>query len=73
VYFSLYILKTNLLTKYHSGDQIKKTEMGRTCGTYGERRGAYSVLVGKLEGRRPLRRPRRKWEDNIKIDLREVG
>ena len=38
----------------------------------GERRGAYSVLVGKPEGRRPLGRPRRRWEDNIKIDLREV-
>jgi hypothetical protein len=39
----------------------------------GERRGAYSALVGKPEGRRSLRRPRRRWEDNIKIDLREVG
>jgi hypothetical protein len=38
----------------------------------GERRGAYSVLVGKPEGRRPLGRPRRRWEDNIKIYLREV-
>jgi hypothetical protein len=39
----------------------------------GERRGAYRALVGKPEGRRPLGRPRRKWEDNIKMDLREVG
>ena len=39
----------------------------------GERRGTYSVLVGKPEARRPLRRPRRRWEDNIKINLREVG
>jgi hypothetical protein len=39
----------------------------------GERRGAYRALVGKPEGRRPLGRPRRRWEDNIKIDLREVG
>jgi hypothetical protein len=39
----------------------------------GERRGAYRVLVGKPEGRRPLERPRRRWEDNIKMDLREVG
>jgi hypothetical protein len=48
--------------------------MGRTCGTYGgeERRGAYRALVGKPEGRRPLGRPRRRWEDNIKMDLREV-
>jgi hypothetical protein len=39
----------------------------------GERRGVYRALVGKPEGRRPLGRPRRRWEDNIKIDLREVG
>jgi hypothetical protein len=39
----------------------------------GERRGAYRALVGKSEGRRPLVRPRRRWEDNIKMDLREVG
>ena len=39
----------------------------------GERRGAYRVLVGKPEGQRPLRRPRHRWEDNIKIDLQEVG
>jgi hypothetical protein len=39
----------------------------------GERRGAYRALVGKTEGRRPLGRPWRRWEDNIKMDLREVG
>jgi hypothetical protein len=39
----------------------------------GERRGAYRALVGKPEGRRPLGRPRRRWEDNTKMDLREVG
>ena len=39
----------------------------------GERRGVYRVLVGKHEGKRPLGRPRRKWEDNIKMDLQEVG
>ena len=38
-----------------------------------ERRGVYSVLVGKPEGKRPLGRPRRRWEDNIKMDLHEVG
>jgi hypothetical protein len=40
--------------------------MGRTCGTYGERIGAYRALVGKPEGRRPLGRPRRRWEDNTR-------
>jgi len=39
----------------------------------GERRGVYMVLVGKPEGKRPLGRPRRRWEDNIKMDLQEVG
>ena len=39
----------------------------------GERRGVYRVLVAKPEGKRPLGRPRRRWEDNIKIDLQEVG
>jgi len=39
----------------------------------GEGRGVYRVLVGKPEGRRPLGRPRRRWEDNIRVDLREVG
>jgi hypothetical protein len=38
----------------------------------GKRRGAYRALVGKPEGRRPLGRPSRRWEDNIKMDLREV-
>jgi hypothetical protein len=33
----------------------------------------YNILVGRLEGRRPLRRPRRRWEENIKMDLREIG
>jgi len=39
----------------------------------GEERGVYRVLVGKLEGRRPLGRPRRRWLDNIRMDLQEVG
>jgi hypothetical protein len=39
----------------------------------GDMRGAYNILVGRPEGRRPLGRPRRIWEDNIKMDLREVG
>jgi hypothetical protein len=39
----------------------------------GEGRGVHRVLVGKPEGKRPLGRPRRKWEDNIKMDLLEVG
>jgi len=47
--------------------------MGGTCSTYGEKRGVYSILVAKRKGKRPLGRPRRRWEDNIKIDLQEAG
>jgi hypothetical protein len=45
-----------------------------TCGTHGveERRGVYRVSVGMPEGKRPLGRPRRRWEDNIKMELREI-
>jgi hypothetical protein len=39
----------------------------------GEKRNACRILVGKAEGNRPLGRPRRRWVDNIKIDLREIG
>ena len=39
----------------------------------GEGRGVYRVLVGKPEGKRPLGRPRRRWEDNIRMDLQKVG
>jgi hypothetical protein len=39
----------------------------------GKGRGVYGVLVGRPEGKRPLGRPRCRWEDNIKMDLREIG
>jgi hypothetical protein len=39
----------------------------------GEGRGVYRVLVGRPEGKRPLGRPRRRWKDNIRLDLREIG
>jgi len=39
----------------------------------GKRRGVYRVLEGKLERKRPLGRPRRRWDDNIKMDLQELG
>jgi len=47
--------------------------MGVACGAYGGGGGVNRVLVGKPEGKRPLGRPRHRWEDNIKMDLREVG
>jgi hypothetical protein len=39
---------------------------------HGEKRSAYRIMVGKLDGKRPLGRPRCRWEDNIKVDLREI-
>jgi hypothetical protein len=42
-------------------------EMGRECSTHGEKRNACRIFVGKPEGKRPLGRPRHRWEDNIKI------
>ena len=51
------------------GDQIKKKEIGRACSTYGERRSGYRVLVGKPGCKRTLGRLRRRWQDNIKMDL----
>jgi len=47
--------------------------MAGACSAYGERRGIYRVSVGKTEGKRPLGRLRRRWKDNIKMDLQEVG
>jgi hypothetical protein len=48
--------------------------MGRACSTNGEEeKNACRILVGKPEGNRPLGRPRRRWEDNIIMDLREIG
>jgi hypothetical protein len=46
--------------------------MGGACSTNGEKRNGYSILVGKPEGKRPLGRPRCRWE-HIKMDLREIG
>jgi len=47
--------------------------MGGERSTYGESSGVYRVLVGKPGGKRPLGRPRRRWEDNIKMDLQEMA
>ena len=53
-------------------DKVEKNEMDKACSTYGERSGVYRILVGKPKGKRPLGRPRRRWEDNIKMDIQEV-
>jgi hypothetical protein len=51
---------------------IKKDEMGRTSSTHVEKRIAYRILVGKSEGKRTLGRPRRRWEDNITMNVKEI-
>jgi hypothetical protein len=55
------------------GNQIEKNEFGGACSAFRERRDVYRVLVGKPEGKRPLARPRSRRENNIKMDLQEVG
>jgi hypothetical protein len=71
-----------MLIHTHTHMQVSKSKSnfvsftcgnGRTCSTYGERRRAYRALVGKPERRRPIGRPTRRWEDNISVDLQEVG
>jgi hypothetical protein len=47
--------------------------MGRACSTKGGKRNAYRMLVGKPEGKGPIGRPTRRWVDNIKMVLREIG
>jgi hypothetical protein len=47
--------------------------MGRECSTHGENRNAYRIFMVEPEGKRPLGRPRRRWKDNIVMDLREIG
>jgi hypothetical protein len=54
------------------GDKIEN-EMDGASSSDGEGTGVYRVLVGKPEGKRQLGRPRRRWEDNIKMDVQEVG
>jgi hypothetical protein len=52
---------------------MMKINLSLETARMGEGRGVYRVLVGRPEGKRPLGRPRRRWEDNIKVDLRETG
>jgi hypothetical protein len=67
------------LNDLYSSPKIVRTKKSRrirwagNVARMGEGRGVYRVLVGKPEGKRPLGRPRRRWEDNITMDLQEVG
>jgi len=56
------------------GNKIENNEMGRSCGMYGVGGGVvYGVLVGEPEGKRQLGKLRHRWQDNMKMDLWEMG
>jgi hypothetical protein len=66
-------IKLSRLPGYVLRENYEMNEMGVACSIKGERRGVYRILVRKSEGKRPLGRPTRRWQDNIKVDLLEVG
>jgi hypothetical protein len=69
-------LNTPFSNYYYSSvedDQVKEDEMSGECSTNGEKRYTYRIFVGKPEGKSPLERRRRRWANNIKMDLREIG
>jgi hypothetical protein len=66
-------LYDSFITNYCAGHKIEKNEMGGACSSDRGGRGVYRVLVGKPKGKRLMGGPKRRWEDNRKIDLQEVG
>ena len=73
IYLFLYVYLFIFLAQYSSVMKSRRMRWAGRVAHMKERRGIYRVLVGKPGGKRPLGRPRPKWEDNIKIELREVG
>jgi hypothetical protein len=68
--------KIHYASDNRKGNVIIKSKRMRWTGhvaRMGEKSNAYRILVGKPEGKRPLGRPRRRWDDNIRMDLREIG
>jgi hypothetical protein len=76
---SLIILHNDELHNLYSSLNIVRVIRSRRmrleghAARIGEGRGVYRVLIGRPKGKRPLRRPRRRWKDNIKMDLRKIG
>jgi hypothetical protein len=58
------------LWRHNYKDNVMDDKLGRACSTNGGKRNPYRILGGKSVGRRPLGRPRHRWVDNIKIDVR---
>jgi hypothetical protein len=63
----------NLYAKYYQGDQIKECEMGLACSTRRRADKCVQNIGWKPKGKRPLGRTRRRWEDNIRLYLRDIG
>jgi hypothetical protein len=61
-----------MFTSYNYNDKVKEDEVSRACSAHAEKSIAYRVLMGKLEGKRLLGRPKHTLEDNIKMNLREI-
>jgi hypothetical protein len=68
----MYLVTTKCSQIKKTGDKIEKNKIGGGNSVCGEERGVYRVLVGKPEGKRLLERPRRRWKDNIKMDLQKM-
>jgi hypothetical protein len=62
-----------LLTQYRAGDKIEKIEMGGACSMFGGRERCVEGFGGETGGKETLGTPRHRWEDNIRMDLQEVG
>jgi hypothetical protein len=68
------VVKTTvLLTIYYLDDQIKKIKMGRACGKCGRQETCIQGRVVEILWKKPLARPRYRWEENVKMGLEEVG
>jgi hypothetical protein len=63
---------TTLFAKYNQNYQVREYEMSRHIARIGEKRNSYKILVGKPEGKNTLGRPRRRWVNNIRMDLGEI-
>ena len=69
----MHLLVTGLRDGHCSGDKIKKNEMSGACSTYGGEERCIQGFDGEPEGKRPLRRPYRRWEDTVQMSRQKLG